>query len=311
MQHPLLPIFLASFLKICAGGEWCYQTQWSCENKCNGPALWNHAGQACAGKAQSPINIVTRKTVPDPLLVPFEFTNYQTGFKSSIKNNGHSAKVEITSNAAVSGGDLEGAYKAVQFHLHWGNKGGPGSEHTLDGEQYPMEIHFVHMKSIYDSLNDALKDPAGVAVLGFFYEVSSTVNRKYEPIIEALKSIQATDTTTNFGPISLDQLIPPHHNLTTYYRYRGSLTTPPCSESVVWTVFEHPIPLSRAQLEAFSDLKFHNGDPMVESFRPVQPLNGRRVYRAGGLGSGAAGVVVNIALMLTSVSMVMGLSQPN
>lgn len=42
--------------------------------------------------------------------------------------------------STITGGNLSVAYKAVQFHLHWGNKGGPGSEHTIDGEQYPMEV---------------------------------------------------------------------------------------------------------------------------------------------------------------------------
>lgn len=49
-------------------------------------------------------------------------------------------KVSVPHLATVSEGNLGATYKAVQFHLHWGDNGGPGSEHTIDGEQYPMEV---------------------------------------------------------------------------------------------------------------------------------------------------------------------------
>lgn len=56
-------------------------------------------------------------------------------------------KVDIKHEATVRGGDLDGVYKAVQFHLHWGKDGGPGSEHTVDGEQYPMEVRQRSVKA--------------------------------------------------------------------------------------------------------------------------------------------------------------------
>ncbi|XP_067113196.1 carbonic anhydrase 4a [Osmerus mordax] len=306
MQHLLLSVFLASLLKISFGADWCYQSEFTCENQCNAPEKWDHSKEACAGKKQSPINIVTRKTIPDDHLTPFRFLNYQDAFRSVIKNNGHSVQVAIPNQAKVEGGNLVMPYKAVQFHLHWGKNGGPGSEHTIDGEQYPMELHIVHMKQHYTSLGEALSDPTGVAVLGFFYEQSISSNRKYEPIINALKNIKDTSANTSLGPISLDHLIPPRQNLTSYYRYMGSLTTPGCSEAVVWTVFEKPIPLSKSQLQAFSELEFHDGKPMVGNYRPVQPLNGRPVYRSGG-----TVVLASVAVMLGSVAMAMGLAQPN
>ncbi|KAF7665617.1 hypothetical protein LDENG_00136460 [Lucifuga dentata] len=304
MQHLIL---LASFWTIRTGaGEWCYQSQFTCDHQCNAPEMWDHANSACAGRAQSPINIVTRKTLKDERLTPFQFTNYQQTFRSTIKNNGHSVQVRVTHPASISGGGLVSGYKAVQFHLHWGKNGGPGSEHTVDGEQYPMELHIVHMNQKYSDLGAALSDPNGIAVLGFFYEESSSANRKYDPIINSLRSIKATNGNTSLPPISLGQLIPSQQNLTNYYRYKGSLTTPGCAEAVVWTVFENPIPLSREQLRAFSELKFHDGKLMVGTFRPVQPLNGRMVYRSGG-----AVVLANVALLVVTVTTALGLSQSN
>ncbi|XP_029924415.1 carbonic anhydrase 4a isoform X2 [Myripristis murdjan] len=306
MQHLILPIILASVWTICTGADWCYQSQFTCDHKCNAPEKWDHANGACAGRAQSPINIITRKTRRDERLTPFQFSNYQHAFKSTIENNGHSVQVPVTHLATISGGDLTTEYKAVQFHLHWGKNGGPGSEHTIDGEQFPMELHIVHMKERYTNLSVALSDPYGVAVLGFFYEESKSTNKKYEPIINALRSVRTPKGSTSLPAISLGQLIPAPQNLTNYYRYKGSLTTPGCTESVVWTVFENTIPLSREQLRAFSELQFQDGKQMVDTFRPVQPLNGRLVYRSGG-----AAVLASAALLVMSVAMALGLSQPN
>ncbi|XP_029483225.1 carbonic anhydrase 4-like isoform X2 [Oncorhynchus nerka] len=274
-RHLIVPIFFASFLKICTGADWCYQSQHTCATPCNGPEKWYHANKDCEGRAQSPINIVHRKTLPDERLTPFQFRKYQDSFSGLIKNNGHSVQVNVPHQPYVIGGDLETPYKVVQFHLHWGKNGGPGSEHTIDGEQYPMEE-------------------------------SLSANRKYDPVVRALQRIMTTGANTTLVSVSLEQLIPPQQNLSNYYRYKGSLTTPGCTECVIWTVFEKPIPLSRDQLRVFSDLQFKDGKPMVGTFRPVQPLNGRVVYRSGG-----AVVVASTAILLASVTMAMGLSQPN
>ncbi|XP_040038461.1 carbonic anhydrase 4a [Gasterosteus aculeatus] len=304
MQQLILPVLLVSFLTTCTrAGDWCYQSQFACDHQCNAPGNWNHAHSDCEGRNQSPINVVTRKTLKDERLTPFKFDNYQQIFRATIKNNGHSVQVGVPNLSTISDGGLPGGYKAVQFHLHWGNNGGPGSEHTIDGEQYPMELHIVHMKQHYTDLTTALSDPEGVAVLGFFYERSTSANRKYEPIIKALQNIKAANGNTSLNSISLAQLIPPEKNLTTYYRYKGSLTTPGCTEAVIWTLFENPIPLSVEQLRAFSELKFQNGKQMVGTFRPVQPLNGRQVFRSGG-----AAILASSALLVAAIAMAFALS---
>uniref|UniRef100_A0A8C7Z685 Carbonic anhydrase n=1 Tax=Oryzias sinensis TaxID=183150 RepID=A0A8C7Z685_9TELE len=306
-MQQLLILYLACAWTLCAGsGDWCYQSEFSCDHQCNVPENWDHASKKCAGGDQSPINIVTRKTVKDDRLTPLKFQNYQHIFRGLIKNNGHSVHIGISHPSTISGGGLSTTYKAVQFHLHWGSNGGPGSEHTIDGEQYPMELHIVHMKSQYNDLQTALRDREGVAVLGFFYEMSNSPNRKYETLINALTNIKSAHGNTTLSPIALAELIPPEQNMTSYFRYRGSLTTPDCSESVVWTVFENPIPLSMNQLKAFSELRFQNGKPLVKNFRPLQPLNGRVVFRSAG-----AAVLISSSLLMVALALVLELSQPN
>ncbi|XP_064158942.1 carbonic anhydrase 4-like isoform X3 [Anguilla rostrata] len=158
------------FINITTGADWCYESQVSCNRSCLGPEEWNEVAASCEGRVQSPINIVTRKTLLDERLVPFTFSGYEEAFRSLLKNNGHTVEVDLPHSAMVSGGSLESTYRAVQLHLHWGQNGGSGSEHTIDGEQYPMELHIVHVKQEYSSLAEALEDPTGVAVLGFFFE---------------------------------------------------------------------------------------------------------------------------------------------
>ncbi|GAA6111049.1 carbonic anhydrase 4-like [Tachysurus ichikawai] len=114
-----------------------------------------------------------------------------------------------------------------------------------------MELHIVHMKQIYKTLDAALKDPTGVAVLGYFYEESKSENKKYNGLIQALKKVELSKTNTSLTGISLSNLISSEENMTKYYRYEGSLTTPYCAEAVVWTVFEIPIPLSKEQVRCF------------------------------------------------------------
>ncbi|XP_041734680.1 carbonic anhydrase 4-like [Coregonus clupeaformis] len=275
--------------------HWCYQSQVTCGGNCIGPDGWATVAGACGRRTQSPINIVTRRTLPDRRLTPFTFTGYQEAFHSFITNKGRTVQVDLPATAKVQGGDLAMPYKAVQLHLHLGKDGGLGSEHTIDGERYPMELHIVNIKEEYNSLADALKDPAGVGVLGFFYEQSGSSNKKYDSIINALNTINKPSSNTTLSGVSLDMFIPSQCNMTSYFRYQGSLTTPPCAEAVVWTIFENTIPLSRQQLAAFSQLQFADGKPMVGTYRPNQPLNGRQVYR-----SGNQVVLVSTLLLITS-----------
>nr|XP_055054180.1 carbonic anhydrase 4-like isoform X2 [Misgurnus anguillicaudatus] len=300
---------LTLILHLSSSADWCYQAQANSGVHCIGPELWKEVNVQCGNTRQSPVNIATKKTVLDERLKPFNFTGYQNIFNGTIKNNGHTVEVDVSQNntPTVSGGNLGDTYKPIQFHFHWGTDVGAGSEHTIDGEQYPMELHMVHIKQRYNSLEEALNDPSGVAALGFFIEESNSTNTNYDQLIQALKSIQNANNITAILNISISQFILSEDKLTKYYRYNGSLTTPNCSEAVVWTVFENPIPLSREQLLAFSSqLKFSDGNPMVGVFRPVQSRNGRLVYRSSG-----PAVLASALLLFTSIITAFSLSHLN
>ncbi|XP_058489006.1 carbonic anhydrase 4b [Solea solea] len=300
MQLATVLFLAAYFVKFASGADWCYQSQFACNRTCTGPDTWGVVSQQCNGGAQSPINIVTRKLLLDERLSPIQLTGYQEVFNGHLINNGHSVQLDLPSSLKISGGNLATKYKAVQLHLHWGKDGGSGSEHLIDGEQFPMEMHIVHIKEEHNSLSQAVKDRAGVAVLGFFFQESGSSNKKFDSIINALNfTIQATNSTTVSG-ISLNMFIPPSDNMTKYFRYDGSLTTPNCDEAVVWSVFENTIPLSKKQLAAFSQLEFSDGRQMVGTFRPVQPLNRRQVFYSSGHVAPVSAMLLFLAALVSS-----------
>uniref|UniRef100_A0A671NM33 Carbonic anhydrase n=1 Tax=Sinocyclocheilus anshuiensis TaxID=1608454 RepID=A0A671NM33_9TELE len=246
-----LHVFTLMSFQTC---EWCYRSQFSCQDTCRGEdkhSKWKNNFPNCGGQRQSPINIITRKVKHDPKLTSFIFDGHENVFNMSVKNHGHSAHFTLPQSVRLRGGGLPATYKAVQFHLHWGENGGQGSEHSVDGECYPMELHIVHIKEKYGSLGDALNDSTGVAALAFFFEVLI-------PFSE-IEDFKLTD-------------IIPQANKLNYYRYLGSLTTPGCDQAVVWTVFQQTLPISKKQL------LFGTEKPMTGVFRPVQNLNGRVVY---------------------------------
>ncbi|NWV89286.1 CAH4 anhydrase, partial [Machaerirhynchus nigripectus] len=294
MELLLLALFSLHILKTDAvvGGHWCYRPQ-KCEQPlCEDPPQWHQINTACRGKKQSPVNIVTRNVVYDKSLKPLTFEGYDVkgSAKWDVENNGHtgkycptcSFKVALNTSPKVGGGGLGRKYKAVEFHLHWGVPGEPqnipGSEHSIDGEKYPMELHVVHIREDVSDVTEAKKTPDGLAVLAFFVKADKE-NQNYATLLSELENIKYKGQSAQIDPLPLSSLLPPEEDLGRYYRYEGSLTTPDCYEGVVWTIFEKPIELSLSQLSQFSALHFDgkNSTPMTENFRPAQPLQGRKV----------------------------------
>uniref|UniRef100_A0A672JT93 Carbonic anhydrase n=1 Tax=Salarias fasciatus TaxID=181472 RepID=A0A672JT93_SALFA len=191
----------------------------------------------CSGTRQSPINIKTSEATENPRLKPFTFYGFnRKDVLTKLENTGRTIKVTIASGVGVSGGGLGERYDSLQFHLHWGNGTRvPGSEHTLNGKQFPMELHIVNIKSSLNGDTDAaVRDPAGLAALGFFIEV-----RKSSEVCQPVLQTPCSDISNWFLSIPYTLL-----SLTDYFRYNGSLTTPDCNEAVVWTVFKDPIKIS-------------------------------------------------------------------
>ncbi|XP_021469546.2 carbonic anhydrase 4-like [Oncorhynchus mykiss] len=270
-----------------AGGSWCYHDP-SCDD-----TTWSTiASEHCNGSRQSPINIVSASAVGDETLTAFTFTKYGDNYTmNKIKNTGKTVKVKLTSGVQVTGGALSEAYDSLHFHLHWGNGTSvPGSEHTVDGTRYPMELHIVNAKSSHNgNTTMAFTDSTGLAALGFFIEpVPGNVTGSpaaWNTLTSYLANITLKDDIVNIThAISLDELLE-GVDRTKYYRYLGSLTTPNCNEAVVWTVFKDPIKVSQDLIDLFSTTLHidHNStsDLMTNVFRNKKPVNGRVVTTQG------------------------------
>lgn len=283
------------------GAPWTYTGE-------HGPTNWGSIFRSCSGQRQSPINIET-SNVKTEYWQPFTLKNYdQPPTRMRIKNNGHSAQVEMDAQAAprVSQGGLKGEYIFAQFHFHWGRDSTQGSEHTIDGVRYPMELHLVHYKGAYGSLAEAVKKSDGLAVLGVMLEVSGNDNPAFTPLVSALRNITDSgmfaEVPANYP---LRAFLP--RSLEKFYRYSGSLTTPTCNEVVTWTVFADAVSISERQLDIFRSLRDDHNGYIVNNYRPPQPLNNRKVLVSAESGADSASMKkVGLTLyFMTSMAVLM------
>ncbi|CAC5361125.1 CA [Mytilus coruscus] len=250
----------------------------------HGPSHWHEEYPDCAGVMQSPVAISSEKATYDVSLLQFGFKGFSelVDANMTMKNNGHTVQVDIVDTSLrTHGGGVTGGYKPVQFHFHWGADNSKGSEHVIDNHHYPMEMHIVHYSDRFQKIEDAIDKPDGLLVLGFFFQIGPH-NIHFAEVFNYLENVAHKDEIIEIPPVVMERLVP--IDLIHYYRYRGSLTTPPCYESVVWTVFTQPIKISNEQMNDFRNkikkttVNDTNEEDLVDDFRPLQQLNGRNVY---------------------------------
>ncbi|KAM3939728.1 carbonic anhydrase 15-like [Leptodactylus fuscus] len=261
-------------------GQWCYSSQ----NPTCGHDHWKDFSHNCGGDRQSPINIEKTKVKRDNHLdnITFQGFDHAPPGQWKLMNDGHSVLLSLSGDIYISGAGLPNKYKAVQFHFHWGSPNREGSEHTMDGKQFPIELHIVHMNTKFSTITEAKKDPQGLAVLGILFTIGEAENPSYGPLVTAMKNVSLEGDFTMIPTFPLESLLPPPSQLSQYYRYEGSLTTPDCSEAVIWTVFEHPISISKTQHRIMTDTVYFSAQgeallKMTDNFRPPQPLKSRKV----------------------------------
>ncbi|XP_070463255.1 carbonic anhydrase 14 isoform X3 [Equus przewalskii] len=280
----------------------------------HGQDHWPASYPECGSNAQSPINIQTDSVTFDPELPALQPHGYdEPGTEPlDMHNNGHTVQLSLPPALYLEG--LPQKYVAAQLHLHWGQKGAPGgSEHQINSKATAAELHIVHYDSdSYDSLSEAAQRPQGLAVLGILIEAGETKNPAYEHILGHLHEIRHKDEKTSVPPFNVGELLPPQ--LGQFFRYNGSLTTPPCYQSVLWTVFNQRAQISMEQLEKLQETLFSTeGEPpelLVQNYRAPQPLNQRTVfasfiqgflYTTGEMLSLGVGIVVGCLCLLLAV----------
>jgi len=218
-----------------------------------GPAYWyelNPEWEACAGTdpdaRQSPIDI--NETKVDRHLRRLDLDICST--EIDLFNNGHTIEqhYEDTGSSIYFEGRV---YDLLQFHYH------TFSEHAIEGELGDMELHAVFRNP----------DEGDYLVVGQLFKVSKQGNPFIQALIDAGLPEKNGDTTESEEEVNVADVFT---NISSYYTYPGSLTTPPCSEIVTWVVLKQPTKITNEQYQAFRRI-------LGNDFRPLQKLNDRVV----------------------------------
>ncbi|XP_050988377.1 carbonic anhydrase 14 isoform X1 [Labeo rohita] len=249
-----------------------------------GQPEWAEFFPDCGGSSQSPINVDTSQTLYDPTLIPVQPLGYNQHGKRPfiLYNNGHTVQMTLPHWMGVAG--LPWHYSAVQLHLHWGSEVSmaTGSEHTINGQSTAAELHIVHYNTeMYANMSEAKTQENGLAVLAILIEAGKEVNQGYGSILNYLGNIRYAGQKVEIPAFDIESLLP--DNLSQYFRYNGSLTTPPCHQSVLWTIFNERVKISHSQLlklqTALYSSKAEGPKPIAlqDNYRTTQPLNRRTV----------------------------------
>lgn len=240
-RHALKALAGLALCPICAPAGFAAEgAHWSYEGA-TGPSHWGDvdaASKVCtAGSQQSPIDIMSsvRAQLP-PLQIAWRVK------PDMIVNNGHTIQVNSDlGNTLTVGKDK---YDLVQFHFHH------PSEHLIGGKHFPMEVHFVH------------RNAAGtLAVIGVLMTAGKP-NAAFKQIAAAMPA--KAGTPVKMSAVDISQMLPAGRH---YYRYAGSLTTPPCSETVNWLVLRDPIQVAQADIDAFAKIYPMNARPPQKDHR--------------------------------------------
>mmetsp|Transcript_39575 Transcript_39575/g.95031 ORF Transcript_39575/g.95031 Transcript_39575/m.95031 type:complete len:1438 (+) Transcript_39575:75-4388(+) len=210
------------------------------------------AGVCGSGKEQSPVDLTSCTGMLGAARPPLE-TSYSE-VATTLQNHGHAIQVTVKAETNTQMLTYDGVeFKLLQVHFH------AESEHTIDGDQKPLEAHFVHRS-----------DSGSLLVRGLMFEVGAA-NPTLEKFMGTMPGVDDDDVD---GPtLNMDEFfagVDPER----YWSLWGSLTTPPCSEGVRWHVHMDSVTLSQAQLDAMkAKIGVASGN-----FRPAQSLNGRKIW---------------------------------
>jgi len=290
MSKIIYLITLTALLKIVtvsadgAGHDWSYDTTIGRLD----PSMWYKHYPSCGGQKQSPIDVIDSAVKTDSSLKPLKFINYDVPLKNLVmKNNGHSIEVTIPkeANVSISSPSLPVSYRLIQFHFHW------PSEHSINGYEFPLELHLVHAHSqLSDEENKKNKDGLVVVAVLFDYRKGSTNGPAMKNIISQLGSTDDEGETVTLSSLTLKDLLPA--NPSSYVRYSGSLTTPPCAEVVEFHILTNTLPIGKADIAKFTALRHEilnanneeTNEVLIHNDRPLQKLNGRPLRLYGDIG---------------------------
>ena len=207
------------------------------------------------GMAQSPINILSSNTEKEG---KHGITLKFNGEINAVENLGHTIQLDPSEGSAIIIDGVTCQFKQLHFHTP--------SEHLIDGVTYPMEMHVVN-------ISKDQKDSGGPAyiVIGFLFKMGHE-NNFIKEFLNAIPGEENKKEDLRPGTVRLEDLFNgiPKNELETYYQYKGSLTTPPFTESVNWIIRKYIFEASAEQINAMEKIEGDNA-------RHVQALYKRKV----------------------------------
>ncbi|XP_047124987.1 carbonic anhydrase 2 isoform X1 [Hydra vulgaris] len=257
------------------------------------PQYWGYDHPICNGKRQSPINIIENQAFYSTAFTPLILFNYSTLFNNTnyyLTNNGHTVILGIDADSSLSIGLFWRGrqYNYYGLHFHWGENDQHGSEHLFSNKANPLEVHILHYLNDYGTFSNSLNYDDGVLVWSNIFQLNNSVDTSSNPlqdIFNNIKNVIHAGDKASIQPVALSSFVA-ENSTYSYYYYDGSLTTPECSESVVWIVNQKFMKVSSSQLKDFRTLKghYHNisnlvkEENLLQNDRPTQPFNKRTLY---------------------------------
>ncbi|PAV78876.1 hypothetical protein WR25_02943 [Diploscapter pachys] len=261
--------------------QWTYD-----EEAFGGPSFWgllNRDWVMCkSGRLQSPIDIRPEYLLFDPNIKPVHLDRINA--MAEFVNTGQMPRVRIGNNhkkpaVNMTGGPFNGyRYRLQRIDIHMGKGDVNGSEHTINGKRFPMELQLLAYNSdLYTNFSSASKSPHGIAGISILVDIGSETTEELLKLTIATSSIMYRKQRQILTEIEPWKLLPYTRD---YVTYEGSMTSPGCEETVLWIIINQPIHIAKEHYFEWekllkSPVNQPQDETLAPNFRQTHPFHAR------------------------------------